>query len=83
MSKMPFAHHATYSAGENGYAEFISGKRGFLTVADDNKIYVYDRRGYSTTAREAKAWIKSAWLNRSFCDVKISGTFPNYTVENR
>lgn len=75
-----YYHIATHKAGEIGYN--VPRERGTLDVWYDNKRWVYDqptKDGYSV--RQIKSAIVSAWEDIG-TPMKISGTWPSYTVES-
>jgi len=72
-------HVATHRAGSTGYT--IGRPRGTVAVWHDSKLYLY-RRPYKAAAREIKAAIRDAWESRHTSGpVRISGRFPEYTVD--
>lgn len=71
-------HIRTYRAGDAGY--YAAHQRDTIDVWEDSKRYIYRQTG-ALTHKQIKSQLVDAFGEHGSRTVKISGRWPNYTIE--
>lgn len=68
------AHTRTASPGQDS-----TRRRGEIAVYNDGSTYFY-HRAYLRSVSDFKSWVYAAFA-KNYRDIRITGQFPNYSVE--